>query len=219
MARQKLKKFAENSIRDNVIEPGKPIFKTVKGKWRREVFNNDNDIVLEVACGRGEYTIGLASNFPDKNFIGIDIKGDRLWYGSRYAEEHDLHNAAFLRSKVHDLQDLFEEGEVNEIWIIHPDPRPKNKDERRRLTNQRFLDMYKKITARDAWIRLKTDSRSLFDYTLEVLEQNNIKDLSYTFDLDNSDLYNEHYGIETRYERKFKELGYAINYLKFRFDD
>lgn len=219
MARQKLKKFAENTHRANVIEPGKPIYKAVKGKWRQSVFGNDNDIVLEVACGRGEYTIGLAAQYPDKNFIGIDIKGDRLWFGSRYSEENGLLNTAFLRAKVHDLDNFFDEGEVNEIWIIHPDPRPKNKDERRRLTNQRFLDLYKRITAKNAWIRLKTDSRKLFDYTLQVLAKNKTKNLEYTYDLDNSDLYEEHFGIKTRYELKFKELGYAINYLKFKFDD
>lgn len=219
MARQKLKKFAENIYRDNLIEPGKPTYKSVKGKWRKNVFGNDNDIVLEVACGRGEYTIGLAAHYKEKNFIGIDIKGDRLWYGSRYAEENNLKNAAFLRSKVHDLEDFFEENEVNEIWIVHPDPRPKNKDERRRLTSQRFLDMYRKITSKNGLIRLKTDSKPLFEYTLWILGKNKVKDLEFTYNLDDSHLYSEHLGIETRYERKFKKLGYDINYLKFRFDD
>jgi len=219
MARQKLKKFAENSIKANIIEPGKPLFKEIRGNWRKSVFENDNGIVLELACGRGEYTIGLASNFPNKNFIGIDIKGDRLWHGARFAEQNDLKNVAFLRCKIHDLADFFTDNEVDEIWIVHPDPRPRTKDARRRLTNQRFLDLYKKISKVGAWIRLKTDSSLLFEYTLKILKQNKIKDLKYTFDLDNSELNAEHYEIQTRYERKFKELGYTINYLKFRFDD
>jgi len=219
MARQKLRKFEENKSLDNIIEPGKVSFKEVKGKWRDIIFDNKNELTLEIACGRGEYTTGLAALFPKRNFIGIDIKGDRIWSGANLAMKEAMNNVAFLRSKVHDLEDFFCENEVNEIWIIHPDPRPRTKDERRRLTNQRFLDLYRKISRKDAWIRLKTDNKKLFDYTLKLLEKNKIKELAYTFDLDKSPLLAEHHNIETRYERKFKALGYPINYLKFKFDD
>lgn len=219
MARQKRKKFAENLEKENVIEPGKELFKNVKGNWNRMVFKNNNEITLEIACGRGEYTTRLAEEFPKRNFIGIDIKGDRIWYGANVAEEKQLNNVAFLRTKVHDLELYFAENEINEIWIVHPDPRPKTKDEKRRLTSQRFLNIYKSISKKDALIRLKTDNSSLFEYSLNTLSKNEVKDLDYTYDLDNSPLLEEHFGVETRYERIFKEKGCLINYLKFRFNN
>ncbi|UZR94948.1 tRNA (guanosine(46)-N7)-methyltransferase TrmB [Chondrinema litorale] len=219
MARQKKKRFEEIVERDIVIEPGKDVYREIKGKWREKVFKNNNGITLEIACGRGEYTTGLAAEFPNRNFIGIDVKGDRIWYGSSVAEENGLDNVAFLRTKVHDLELFFEENEVEEIWIVHPDPRPKTRDAKRRLTSQRFLDIYKSISKENALIRFKTDNYSLFEYSLEVIKRNGIKDLEYTFDLDQSSLKEDHFGIETRYEKIFKEKGCLINYLKFRFDN
>lgn len=218
MGRQKLARFAINAQRENVIEPGKEIFACIKGKWR-EYFKNDHPIVLEVGCGRGEYTTGLAAIFPEKNFVGIDIKGARIWKGSTVAVENNLKNAAFLRTKIQNISDFFDQGEVNEIWITFPDPRPKDKDERRRLTNPRFLAIYKHLMVPEGIIHFKTDNEGLFDYTLhEVLNvQVPVKDLVYTKDLYQSDLLQEHYGIQTTYERKFLGTGNRINYMRFRF--
>jgi tRNA (guanine-N7-)-methyltransferase len=219
MARQKLKRFSEAKEFESIIEPEKSTYDNLRGNWRGNIFDNDNEIILEIACGRGEYTVGLATYFPNKNFIGIDIKGDRILHGAKIAYENQIENVAFLRITANELEDFFEENEVHEIWIIHPDPRPKKKHEHKRLTNQRFLDIYKKISCENALMRLKTDNRQFFEYSLKTLEKNKIKDFEYTFDLDKSLLLADHYNIETRYELKFKALGYPINYLKFRFND
>ena len=217
MARRKQAKFAENAMRHNVIQAGKPIYETIKGNWRDSYFENKNPIVLEVACGRGEYTVGLAEVYPNHNFIGIDKKGDRVWKGSTDAIEKGLDNVAFLRTTVLELDECFAENEVDEIWIVHPDPRPRGKDTKRRLTHPRFLELYKKILKPGGLMRLKTDNTGLFEYTLEVLEDEKITDFEHTFDLYNSDLLADHHGIKTRYELKFTEEGETIKYLKFRF--
>lgn len=218
MGRNKLLKFQDNAQSNKVIEPGKELYSKIKGKWKEKQFRNENPIVLEIACGRGEYTIGLARLFPEKNFIGIDIKGSRLWAGAKIADEENLNNAAFLRTQMHLLETFFDENEAAEIWIIHPDPRPKKRDIRRRLTSPRYLEMYKKIMLPGGTIHLKTDSASLFDYTLEVLiNRNDIQNLEFTDDLDCSPYLEDHYGIRTRYEQMFKEEGKSIKYLKFTF--
>ena len=215
--RKKQKRFQDNAESRNVIEPGKEIFENIKGKWH-SFFGNDNPISLELACGRGEYTVGLAREFPDKNFIGVDIKGARIWKGSSIANVENLDNAAFLRTQIDHIEKFFEKGEVNDIWIIHPDPQPRDSDEKRRLTNSDFLDRYKNFVAEGAWIRLKTDDIGLFEYTLEVLNQRkDVTNLMWTKDLYTSDLLSEHYGIQTNYERKFLKEGFKINYLKFQF--
>lgn len=217
--RQKLKKFKEISERDNIIEPGKDSYEQVKGNWKQIYFKNNNEIVLELACGRGEYTTGLASLYPNKNFIGIDIKGDRLWFGSNVALERDLKNVAFLRTQIQLLGNSFSENEVSEIWITFPDPRPKDRDERRRITNPRFLDIYRKIIQPGGTVHFKTDNTPLFDYTLEVLKQYEVKDLVVARELYESELLNDHYGIRTRYEKKFHAEGHDIKYLKFKFSE
>lgn len=217
MARGKLKRFAENMARHNVLEPGKPIYENIKGKWNNH-FGNNNPITLELTCGRGEYTIGLARLFPDHNHIGIDIKGDRIWKGAGIALEEKLDNVAFLRTHLLELEYFFETEEVSEIWITFPDPRPKDRDEKRRVTHNRYFDIYKKVLVPEGWLRLKTDNTGLFEYTLEVLkERNDILDLEYTFDLYHSDLRPECHEIRTKYEEKFSSEGHDIKYLKFRF--
>lgn len=217
MSRGKLKRFAENALRDNIIEPGKPKFEAIKGHWC-EHFGNNNPLVLELACGRGEYTVGLARLHPDRNHIGIDIKGDRIWKGSSIALDEGLANAAFLRTHILELEHFFHAGEVAEIWITFPDPRPRDRDEKRRVTHTRYLDIYKYLLDEEGWLRLKTDNSSLFEYTLEVIgNRTDIKDLKYTFDLYHSELRPECYEIRTRYEQKFNEQGHDIKYLKFRF--
>ncbi|MCB0506228.1 MAG: tRNA (guanosine(46)-N7)-methyltransferase TrmB [Cyclobacteriaceae bacterium] len=216
--RKKLRRFEENAQRRNVVEPGKPLFETIKGKWKEKQFKNDNPITLELACGRGEYTVGLAQHSNASNFIGIDIKGDRIWKGSSHADTLGLEHVAFLRTKIHDLLNFFAPGEVSEIWLTFPDPRPRDRDIKRRLTNPRFLDMYKEVLEPEGWFRFKTDNTGLFEYTLEVLaERNDIRDLEFTKDLYNSPLNAEHFGIKTKYEKMFSEAGEKIKYLKFRF--
>ena len=216
--RSKLKRFAENVHRDNILEPGKDKYENIKGNWHKH-FENDNPIVVELGCGRGEYTIGLADYYRDHNFIGVDIKGDRIWVGSTQAMEQKLTNVAFLRTHILMLEKFFEPNEVAEIWITFPDPRPKKRDIKRRLTSPRFMKMYQNILKQDGWIKFKTDSTSLFEYTLEIIEQKEIlvKDLSYTFDLYQSEFVDEHHGIKTKYEQIFSEKGEKIKYMKFRF--
>jgi tRNA (guanine-N7-)-methyltransferase len=220
MGRSKLDKFKDNAQSDFVIQPGKDIFENIKGRWRRLYFRNDNHLVLELACGRGEYAIGLARIFPDKNFIGVDIKGPRIWRGMMIAEEECLNNVGFLRGHIQNLEDFFEENEVDEIWITFPDPRPKGRDKRRRLTHGRFLEIYRKILKPGGWFCLKTDNDGLYEYSLEVLsDRDDILDLEYTDDLYNSELLKDHFGIKTTYEKKYLKDGIAIKYLKFRFPD
>lgn len=220
MGRSKLDKFKDNELSRYVIQPGKEIFEHIKGNWRNLYFKNENDLVLELACGRGEYTIGLAREFPGRNFVGVDIKGPRIWRGMRTAEEEKLINTGFLRGHIQNLEAYFDINEVDEIWITFPDPRPKGRDERRRLTHPRFLDIYRIILKPNGWVYLKTDNPDLFEYSLEVLSSEaDVFDLEYTRDLYNSKFLAEHYGIQTTYEKRYLEAGIKINYLKFRFID
>ena len=215
--RSKLARFAENTERNNLIEPGKPIFATIQGDWSN-YFGNDHPIILELGWGHGEYTTGLAALYPNKNFVGVDVKGARIWKGSRDAEVNQLTNAAFLRIRILQLENSFANQEASGIWITFPDPRPKAKDEKRRLTSPRFLDMYRKILKPDSWVHLKTDNQALFEYTLEVLEERtDISDLVFTDNLYNSGLYEPEQQIETTFEQKFAQRGIPIKYLRFRF--
>ncbi len=217
MARRKLERFAQISQREHILEEGKPLYSQIKGQWNSKLFLRDAPIVLELACGRGEYTVGLAQVLPLRNYIGVDIKGDRIWKGSTQAIELGINNVGFLRTHIQNLENFFQEGEVSEIWVVHPDPRPKNADARRRLTCPRFMAIYRKLLCKDGWVRLKTDNKGLFEYTLEVLKNEKIKNLELSYDLDQSPLLAEHYGIQTRYELMFKAEGAKIHYLKFQF--
>ena len=216
MGRSKLEKFAVIAERENVIQDGDELYGQLAGKWREVQFENDNPIVLEIGCGRGEYTIGMASLYPEKNFIGIDIKGARIWKGSSLALEAELYNVAFLRIFVEQLTDHFVEGEVDEIWITFPDPRPRDRDIKRRLTSPRFLELYKKIVKPGGTIHLKTDNTELFNFSVEVLQERNEKDLLLTSDLYNSDLQEHTMGIYTTYEKRYLNEGIAIKYLQFK---
>ena len=216
--RSKIARFAHNKEAENLLQEGKPLFEKVKGNWQKDFFKNQHPITIELACGRGEYTLGLARLFPDRNFIGVDIKGDRLWKGSSIALEEGLANVGFLRTLIHDLQNYFDENELDEIWLTFPDPRPKDREERRRLTSKRFIDSYKGILREDGWFKFKTDNTDLFYYTLAELEKrNDINSLEYTFNLSESELIMDHFDIRTRYERLFVEKGEKIKYLKFKF--
>ncbi|MEQ9102270.1 MAG: tRNA (guanosine(46)-N7)-methyltransferase TrmB [Imperialibacter sp.] len=216
--RNKTDRYKQNRESRNVLEEGKPLFEAIKGRWNDEFFDNDLPLVVELGCGRGEYSVGLAERFSDKNFIGVDIKGDRIWKGSQRAQALGLTNVGFLRTQIQKLEEFFEEGEVSAIWITFPDPRPKDRDVKRRLTSPRFLDMYKSMLKKDGWVYFKTDNTPLFQYTLDLLkEKYTTVDMEYTFDLYQSDLWEEHYGIKTKYELIFTEKGETIKYMKFRF--
>jgi tRNA (guanine-N7-)-methyltransferase len=217
MARTKLIKFRDNAVTDKVVEPGKPLYERISGLWRAEMFGNDNPIVLELACGMGEYTVGMAQIFPEKNFIGVDIKGSRLWSGSNSSRLEGLTNTAFLRAQIQSIDRFFDEDEVDEIWIIFPDPRPRLREARKRLTHPRFLNMYRYIMKPGGLIHLKTDNGPLFDFTLDVLhERDDVLDLVYTRDLYGSELLGEHFGITTKYEMIHSGDGNSIKYLRFR---
>ncbi len=216
--KNKLAKFSENMASKNVIEPGKDLFESIHGNWN-DFFGNDNEIVVELACGWGEYTISLAEKYPDQNFIGIDIKGDRIWKGSQFALQNDMHNVAFLRTHIIEILESFDKNEVDEIWLTFPDPRPKDRDEKHRLSNKSYLEKYREILKPNGWFKFKTDNTELFEYTLQVLADFNIRDHEFTFDLYNSPLMDEHYGIKTKYERIWTEKGEKIKYMKFRFAD
>ncbi len=217
MGRHKLKRFAENAVAYNVIEDGKPNWLTIKGAWATH-FGNNNPIVVELGCGRGEYSVGLGAAYPHKNFIGTDIKGSRIWKGSKQAIDQNLPNIAFLRTQIQNLDQFFAAQEINEIWITFPDPRPKGRDERRRLTHIRFLEMYFELMQPGGIVHLKTDSTGLFRYTLEVLQAIGVNDLVHTEHLYQSEFANDHLGIRTHYENIWEAKGESIKYLRFSFN-
>lgn len=216
--KSKLKRFEIIATRDNVLERGKDLYTKIKGQWNAAYFRNDHPITIELACGRGEYSVGLAGRFPERNFVGVDMKGDRLWKGSTLAVEQSLANVGFLRTQILDIESFFAAGEVDEIWLTFPDPRPRKRDVKRRLTSPRFMDIFRKVLKPGGYFRLKTDNTPLFDYTLEQLDmRNDVEDLKHTHDLYNSDLKEECFDIKTRYEEMFSAKGEKIKYLRFRF--
>ena len=216
--KRKLERFRIIEERDNVIERTKDIYDSIKGKWHSSYFRNNNPITLELACGRGEYSVNLAKRFPEKNFIGVDIKGERIWKGSTLALENHLTNVAFLRTPILLIENFFEPGEIDEIWITFPDPRPRKRDIKRRLTSPRYMDIYKKLVKKGSYIRLKTDNSQLYSYTLEETQnRNDIDDLQFTDDLYSSDLRTECFDIRTRYEEMFAAKGEKIKYMRFKF--
>ena len=217
MAKNKLKYFEELKSFDMVFQPKfDEVFNTnykLKGKWAQEVFYNNNPIVLELGCGKCEYTVGLAEYDQAKNYIGIDIKGARMWNGAKYAEETGLTNVAFIRTRVELINSFFDENEISEIWITFPDPQ--NNKQRSRLSSSRFLNHFKQFLKPDGYIHLKTDSLLLHDYTKSLLDQNQLAIEQATNDLYHSSLLNEQLKIQTYYEQKFLERNFPITYLKF----
>ena len=214
MTKRKNHRFLHNAESRYVIEAGKPLYKTIKGRWCTEYFANDNPIVLELACGKGEYTVGLAQAFPTTNFIGVDIKGDRIARGAQAAQQLGLVNAAFLRTDINFLREFFINQEVSEIWITFPDPQPRPRQEKHRLTHPRFLLLYKELLQPGGTLHLKTDSPELFAYSAEQIGGSGFIDLQITTDLYNSPLNEIHLGIKTKYEQMFFEKGFTINYLQ-----
>lgn len=215
--RSKLSRFKDNEERRNVIQPGKPVFENIRGKWQ-DFFGNEHPIVFELGCGRGEYTIGLARRFPDINYVGVDVKGARIWKGSSIAEEENLDNVAFLRIRILEIEKYVQENELSEIWITFPDPRPKKRDIKRRLTSERFMDIYKKLLKPNGIVHFKTDDEPLFDFTLELLKhRQDIDKLEYTKDYHASKYSEELPDIVTKYEHQFMQEGIKIKYLRFSF--
>jgi tRNA (guanine-N7-)-methyltransferase len=222
MAKRKLKKFAEVSSFDNCFflsfEQARDGGLPLKGKWNSDYFKNNNPIVLELGCGKGEYTVGLARRFPDKNFIGVDIKGNRIWTGAKTAIEEKRNNVAFIRTRIDFIDTCFAENEVDEIWITFPDPQPQKTRVRNRLTNMMFITRYQKILKEGGVVHLKTDNEPFYEYTREVVTENNLEVLDGTNDLyaDTSQRDEALTSIKTYYEKKFSDLGFKICYLKFR---
>lgn len=218
MSRKKLVRFADNDQNPNVIQSGKPIFEEIKGNWNEKQFQNENPIVVELACGRGEFTVGLGRVFTNQNFIGVDIKGSRIWKGSSTATQEGIHNVAFLRTQIQQLDQFFNQGEISELWITFPDPFPRDGDEKRRLTSPRFLDMYKPMIKSGGIIHFKTDNTGLFDYSLELVKSRvDIEVIGFTSDFYQSEWKDDHFGIKTKYEKLFSDKGEKIKYLKFKF--
>lgn len=215
MGKDKLRRFAEVATFSNVVQldAGMPY----KGKWAADFFKNDSPVVLELACGKGEYTVNLARLFPQKNFIGIDYKGNRIWRGAKDALEEGVTNVGFLRIQIETLLDYFAEGEVDEIWITFPDPQPQISREKKRLTSPRFLEKYKQVLKPDGFMNLKTDNDALHAYTAEKIGEHGLKLHIRTEDLYHSEFADEVLSIKTYYEKKYLKDNKNINYLKFSF--
>ena len=213
MGRKKLIRFLDNKLSPNVLQQGKEIYDSIKGNWNKTYFKNNNPIVVELACGYGEYTIGLAKQFPHQNFIGIDIKGERLAVGSRIAAVENLTNVAFLRINIHFLLDFFELGEVSEIWIIFPDPFSSRSSPARRLTHPKYLKLYDSILVLGGKIYLKTDSELMFESSLDSFVSYGVSDLFATDNYYNSPLFDPSKNFKTRFEQIFSERGYSIKFI------
>ena len=218
--KDKLRRFAAVKEFPNFFEPEIPKEYYLKGKWRSDYFKNDNPIVLELGCGKGEYSVGLAQHFPDKNFIGVDIKGSRMYVGAVQALGMDMKNVAFCRTKIDFINDCFAENEIDEIWLTFSDPQPKKPN--KRLTAPPFIDRYRKLLKPGGIVHIKTDSDLLFEYTEEQINENKYECLELTWDLygelpENLDqTTREIFHIKTHYEKLFTAKGSVIKYCKFK---
>ena len=218
MGKNKLKKFSEMERIDFVFQYPWAVLRQegfpLRGRWRDEVFHNDKPIILELGCGKGEYTVGLATARPDANYIGVDIKGARMWTGATDAQSRGLKNVAFLRTDIELLPAFFAPGEVDEIWITFPDPQMKKV--RKRLTSTRFLDLYSHILKSEGKLHLKTDSPFLYTYTRAMAEHNGIMPEADTADLygDPDHPADEILSIRTYYEQQWLSRGLTIKYLR-----
>jgi tRNA (guanine-N7-)-methyltransferase len=224
--RNKLQKFAELSAIPFVFQcysyEARKLYNHVgdvvdlKGSWGAKVFDNDKPIVLELACGRGEYSVALAKTYPDKNFIGVDIKGARLWKGATIAQKEGLTNVAFLRCRIELIESFFAKNEVSEIWITFPDPFLRDAKENRRLTAEPFLEKYKNIIKPDALCHLKTDNTPLYEFSLESLAANKAEVIYQNDDIYDGPLYCDELEIKTYYERQHLENGLKIKYIRWK---
>ncbi len=219
MGKDKLKRFEENNHFPNLIQPAftyPPVDHELKGKWHANFFRNNNPIILELGCGRGEYAVNLAEKFPEKNFIGIDWKGARLWRGAKTGIESNIKNLGFVRMQIQNCYALFDKNEVSEAWITFPDPRMEKSRIRKRLTAPRFLEMYRNFMTQDGIVHLKTDCFPFYEYTLEVIAEEKLKIIKQTDDLYNSDILDDVLSIKTTYEQMWLKGGSKICYLQFK---
>ncbi len=220
-SKNKLKRFRENETFHNVIQPTREALVdanfSLKGKWCSSFFKNNNPLVLELGCGKGEYTVGLAKRYPNKNFIGIDIKGARFWRGAKTAIEDQMPNVAFIRTQIELIEFIFAENEVDEIWITFPDPQIKYKRTKHRLTNAEFLQRYKNVLNNTGVVHLKTDSEFMHGYTLGLLHG-----LGHEVEYANHDVYRQEGSpdevteIQTYYEETYLAKDKAITYIRFK---
>ncbi|WP_277639717.1 tRNA (guanosine(46)-N7)-methyltransferase TrmB [Bacteroides graminisolvens] len=217
MGKNKLQKFADMAAYPHVFEYPYSVAENVpfemKGKWHEIFFKNNNPIVLELGCGRGEYTVGLGRMFPDKNFIAVDIKGARMWSGATESISEGLTNVAFLRTNIEIIERFFAEGEVSEIWLTFSDPQMKKAT--KRLTSTYFMNRYRQFLKPDGIIHVKTDSNFMFTYTRYMIEENKLPVLFITEDLYHSNLVDDILGIKTYYEQQWLDRGLSIKYIKF----
>lgn len=217
MAKKKLIHFQENLTFPHLFQPNYneldqnfPLFSC----WGKMFFFNTNPIILELGCGKGEYTVGLAGKYPEGNFIGVDFKGARLWRGAKTVQEKGMKNVAFLRTQVDHLTKFFSSGEISEIWITFPDPQPGK--ERKRLTSPTFLERYKILLGPEGILHLKTDDQALYQYTLKIITQYHHTLLFSTEDLYHSGFLEDVISIRTFYENRWLEKGKKICYIKFK---
>ncbi len=220
-SKNKLKRFRENDTFENVFQPTREEIVSgnfaLKGQWNDKFFKNNNPIVLELGCGKGEYSVSLGERFPNKNFVGIDIKGARFWRGAKTATENSMNNVAFIRTQIELITGLFAENEVSEIWITFPDPQIKYKRTKHRLTNETFLEKYKQVLHETGVVHLKTDSEFMHGYTLGLLHGAK-HDVLYA----NHNVYHnegapeEVTAIQTFYEKQYLAVDKAITYIKFK---
>ncbi|MBF0576067.1 tRNA (guanosine(46)-N7)-methyltransferase TrmB [Dysgonomonas sp. GY617] len=219
MGKNKLAKFANMNEYPHVFQYPFAVLKEkgfeMKGKWNEMFFKNNNPIILELGCGKGEYSVGLAKLYPENNFIGVDIKGARMWSGAKQSFEEKLENVAFLRTHIELLSNFFDEGEVSEIWITFPDPQMNKVN--RRMTSTRFMKLYAQFLKPNGVVHLKSDSNFMFTYTSEMVDLNNLKVLFKTDDLYHSDLVDDILSIKTFYEQQWIARGLNIKYLKFEY--
>ncbi len=219
MAKRKLQRFAELETMQRVFQY--PYYKIeskpdLQGNWNKEVFKRDAPLIVELGCGRGEYTIGLAQHYPEKNYVGVDIKGARLWRGAKTANDDNMLHVAFLRTNVELIPHFFAAHEIDEIWLTFPDPQPTDNREARRMTNQKFLNIYQQLLKKGGTLHLKTDSLFLFEYTMEMLKAVKGEYLHQTTDLYAHPEVSFDLSIKTTYEKIFSDQGFKINYLAFR---
>lgn len=220
-SKNKLKRFKENDTFENVLQPTREEVVSgnfqYKGKWNLEFFKNDNPIIVELGCGKGEYTIGLAQRNPNANYIGIDVKGARFWRGAKTAVESGMNNTAFVRTQIELIEDIFAAHEVAEIWITFPDPQIKYKRTKHRMTNSEFLKMYKRILKPDGVVNLKTDSEFMHGYTLGLLHGEGHEVLYANHNVyKNEGSPKEVTEIQTFYENQYLEINKAITYIRFK---
>jgi tRNA (guanine-N7-)-methyltransferase len=219
VAKKKLKRFAENLTFPHLFqltydELSKGFH--LKGKWHSQFFNNNHPITLELGCGKGEYTIFLAKKHPDRNYIGIDIKGARLWKGCRIAQDDGMKNVAFIRARIQLIEYYFGPGEIDQVWITFPDPHIKDSDEQKRLTSPYFLARYREIMQPDGIIHLKTDNGGLFNYTRKMAEREGHRLLVADDDIYHSGYEGDASAITTFYEEKFLAEGVTSKYIQFQ---